>query len=454
MDRLTRDNRPRAVVFLTTVVVVVVISTATPLVSHLLTPPVTYPAYETGLVPDPAPASGQVGLVAGNRSGTIVIDSAHANGFDQEDIQPLIEAITDAGYRVAFAETETGIEAALVGADGLVVIDPGREYSVDEVRAVKRFVDDGGRLVMLGEPGRSRVGAVSVRSIRSRFDSLSTAFGIEFGEDYLFNTADNDGNHRNVFAAPSGDSPLVARVERTAFYTAAPVSTTNGQALLVATNGTRLVRGDTPGRYPVAVRHGNVLAVGDTTFLAGDLFNVVDNDRFIGNIARFLLSGPRQLTLEDYPALVGETPTVQYTDVTLLGAAQRIATDLREGGARPRLRLEGGGGATEGADVVLATYSHLRTHGTGLPSLTVARGRVAVPGFESETAGVIVFHSPVDGPGLVVAVTGPAKARQAAGILAEGELKEYLLNERSAVVRTATIEVTATPGANASNVSG
>ncbi len=441
MAPLSRDSLLRIGVFLATVIVVVIGSTAAP---HLTGPGVQQqanPAFESGLVPDRAPDKGQVALGRVDHSGLIVIDATHANRFDHDQIQPLVEAISSAGYEVEIASGGS-VGDAIEGADGLVVIDPGQEYSQSEVDNIERFVDNGGRLVMIGEPPTSQIVGglftISIRTVRSQFDSLSKAFGFEFGESYLFNTGDNDGNFRNIFAESKGSSPIVAGVDRTSFYTATSVSAANGQTVLQTTSGYRSVRGDTPGQYPVAARNGNVLAIGDKTFLSRDNFNVVDNDRFIENVARFLIAGDYRQTLADYPALTGESPTIRYTKVRFFDAAQRVEDQLRGNGQDVTLSLRRGARAPNGSDVLITTYDYLENNDIGTDSITVSDGRVAVTGYESSTTGVILFHAPPTGPDLVVVVDGPSRARRAAELLESGEFEDYLINDRTAVIRTAS----------------
>lgn len=440
MARLSQDSAKRLAVFLITVVVVVAGATAAPLLTDRGQQEQEIPAYEN-IVPDRAPAEGQPELEPVEEGGLIAIDAGHVNRFDQDEIQPLVEAITSAGYRVEFVSSASGVQSAVKRADGLVVIDPGLEYSQPEVDAVERFVDNGGRLLLIGEPPRSQIAGglfvLSIRTVRSQMDSLSKAFGIEFGEAYLFNTEENEGNHRNIFARTRGSSPLIQGVDRTAFYTATSVTAQNGQPFLWATEGTRMIRGDTPGRYPVAVRSGNVVAVGDKTFMDSDNFNVVDNERLTENLARFLISGNVRKTLADYPDVVGEEPTVRYTKVTFTDATQTIANDLRDNGQDPTISLRRGARAPENADVLITTYEYLEEHDIGAEGLTVANGRVAVSGYESDSTGVITFHAPRSGIDLVVVVDGPTRVRTAADLLETGEFTDYLISDRSAIYRTA-----------------
>lgn len=440
MAPLSRDSLLRIAVFLATVIVVVIGSSAAPLLTSPGVQQQDHPAFESGLVPEQAPDKGHVALGRVDHRGLIVIDDTHANRFDHDQIQPLVEAITSAGYEVEIASGSVG--DAIEGADGLVVIDPGQEYSQSEVDDIERFVANGGRLVMIGEPPQSQIVGglftISIRTVRSQLDSLSKAFGLEFGESYLFNTKENDGNFRNVFAQSQGDSPIVAGVDRTAFYTATSVSAANGQTVLQTTRGSRSVRGDTPGQYPVAARNGNVLAIGDKTFLSEDNFNVVDNDRFIENVARFLIAGDYRQKLVDYPAIAGDSPTVRYTKVHFFDPAQRIANDLRSEGMKTTLSLRRGSQAANGSDVLLTTYDYLENNDIGTDSITASDGRVSVAGYESDSTGVIVFHAPPTGPDLVVVVDGPSRARRAAELLESGEFEDYLINDRTAVFRTAS----------------
>lgn len=402
--------------------------------------PAEYAEYSTSnLVPERSSAGGIPSVERADDPGLVLIDRAHANRFREEDIQVLVSAITAAGYEVEFLRPTEDFDAALSRADAFLVVDPALRYTESDVDRVESFVDSGGRLVMLGEPTQAAINAAgplpTLSTARNRLATLSTRFGIEFGTGYLYNMETREGNFRNVFADPAGGGAVTDGIDRAVFYTATRVQVTDGSAALVAIDGTRNVRGDALGDYPVAVRAGNVVAIGDTTFLERDNYNVLDNDRLIGNLARFLTSGSRSRTIANYPATVAESPTIAYTSVGFLDAAQTVADDLRATGRTPTLSLRRGAGAGSGTDVLIASYDYLETHDVGA-GITARAGRVAVRGYESNTDGVIVFRAPADGIDLVVAVDGQEQAERAAEILASGELDGFVIGDRTAVART------------------
>lgn len=53
----------------------------------------------------------------------------------------------------------------------------------------------------------------------------------------------------------------------------------------------RTAGADEGHRHTLAVRDGNVLAIGDSSFIAADRYNVGDTDVFLSSVVEFLLSG-------------------------------------------------------------------------------------------------------------------------------------------------------------------
>ncbi len=247
----------------------------------------------------------------------------------------------------------------------------------------------------------------------------------------------NDGNHLNVFAEPAGASPISAGLSRTALYTATTVrSTGGGQPVLVAGPGTRSSRTDATGRYPVAAVNDGVLALGDGTFLRGNNYRVLDNERLLANVVRFLVSGEKTRPLAAYPAFVDDSPTVHYTGPALLPAAQLIGTDLRQTGRETTLSLRPRGVSPNRTDVLITTFDFLAERGAGGTGIVATDRRVRVAGYESNSTGIIVVRAPAEGYDLVIAADTPARAEQAASMLAQGNLIDDLLDPRTAVVRT------------------
>lgn len=438
---LPRGKLPRVAAFLVTVLLVVAGTAVGPYVATLGGQQPTAANYSeyavSSVVPERAEATGHPSVDRRDDRGLVVIDRTHLNRFTRDEIQPLVDAVTEAGYRVEFLSGTDSMDVALSRADAFVVVDPGTAYTGDEADRVESFVDRGGRLVLMGEPTYLAITGGFASTARNQLSSLSTEFGIEFGSDYLYNMERRDGHFQNVFANAAGDGPVVDGVDRAAFYTATQVTSPAGTPLLVATDRTRNSRNDATGDYTLALRQGNVLAVGDTTFLERANSNVVDNEQFIGNVAEFLVTGERERTLLEYPAVVDRDPTVSYTSPELLEAGQGLGADLRAPGRQPTVTLATGDVSDE-VDVLVTTYEYLRTHTVGDTGITLSGGEVSVPGYESDTEGIVVVRAPAEGRyDLVVAADTAERADRGVDILTSDEVEQYTVGDRTAVVRTA-----------------
>lgn len=235
-------------------------------------------------------------------SGTVVFDRDHANGYNREDVQPMVEAFREAGYDVEFQEDDD-LASALEDAVAYVVIDAGTEFDREEIAAVRNFTDDGGRLAVFGEPNRLSVssggfGSVQVSTERTRGDRLISEYGLTFRTSYVYNQRQNDGGFKNPVSTPVG--PASDTGSDVPVYTAARVVSLNGagEPILRLPEGSRTSADDTEGRFPVAYERGNLIAVGDTDLLRVDRYNVGDTEQFLAYVVEFLLSGDRASDLE------------------------------------------------------------------------------------------------------------------------------------------------------------
>lgn len=294
------------------------------------------------VVAEPIPSTGEVtineSLYAESVGERRVVVIERGNTVDRERVRVFVRAVVRAGHRVRMRDGDP-LESALEGADAYVRVDPDNALSEAEIDAVRNFTEQGGRVLILGEPNRKRIvlslfGA-SISEIRTRTTGLAAEFGIVFESRYLYDTKRNDGNFKNVLARPTSatDAPDLDRV---AFDTATAVTvrsginvsrnaTANGNATGNATaNGNatnasapvpsgrvilrtlpsaRLDNGGVQAAYPVAVRTEHVLAVGDTSFMAAGRHNIADNERLLGYMVEFALRGdrPANATLTDEP---------------------------------------------------------------------------------------------------------------------------------------------------------
>jgi len=223
---------------------------------------------------------------------TVVI--AQASRTEQEDTRELRLALVRAGHEVTYANDDE-LTSALASADAYVRIDPGNELSDDQLEEVREFTDRGGRVLLAAEPNRKRISAsllsVSVTTRRTQMTRLAREYGLVFGNRFLYDTVRNDGNYRHVLASPTDAGP--ADADTVAMYTATAIDYRQGTVVLQTPDTTRKSADGAAQQWPVAVQTagGNVLALGDTTFLTAGRHNVADNERFVSYIAAFLVGG-------------------------------------------------------------------------------------------------------------------------------------------------------------------
>lgn len=436
MRRLPRGSRARATVLVVTIVVVVIAATLGPVLLGGVRPAGSSAYSVDNLIPERAPADGEVAVDQRDETGVVLVDIAHRNRMSQDEIKPLLSAITTAGYQIDLLEGDDDFDRSLTRADAFIVIDPSDGYTDEEVTRVAAFVNRGGRLLLVGEPTTLELAGFGTTLRVNRLTPLSSQFGFEFGEAHLFNMHTNDGNHLNVFVEPATNHRLTRGVSRAAFYTTTAITVREGQPLLVASESTRSSRTDQTGTYPVAAVNGDVLALADGSFLRRGNFNIDDNEQLLGNIVRFLVSGEKQRTLDGYPTFVGAEPTIGYTGAPLIHAAQGLAVDLRQAGHDPTITIRRGPASPDDTDILVTTFDYLQRHGQLGTGVRVTGDRVAVREYSSATQGIVVVRAPANGFDLVIVADTPTRASRAVDMLADGSLREHLLTRRTAVVRT------------------
>jgi len=253
------------------------------------------------ILPDEAPEEGEISMESDAASKTVLVDVGHENDVTKTQLEPLLSTLVENGHRVRFYRGQRrSLNESLRTADAFLVASPQQRYTSDELAGVDAFTDAGGRVLVMGDPpsvqasGGLLFGFGSFQPTAPRTTALGSTYGVAYGSGYLYNMAENDNNYKSIFARPTGDAELTSGVDRVVMREAVPLRTADATRALVGTDGTHLSTTRDAGEYAVLARSGNVVAVGDTDFVARENAYDADNDALVGNLADFLVDGEKE----------------------------------------------------------------------------------------------------------------------------------------------------------------
>lgn len=251
------------------------------------------PAYQNITVPAVPTAEFSDNYEKGE--GTILIDRAHGNAFDKEELNVLILRLVSRGLTIKFFTDGDDLEKELLAAqdeeegepeeelkmpDAFIIVSPRSEFSREEVKATANFTSQGGKLLLIADPTRP-----------SQINSLALESGLIFESDYLYNMEENDANYRNIFVSEFEENELTEGLEKIALYTAGSISSAESSLAFVDGNTFSNLLATGQKLSPVAlVEKSNVLAIYDLTFMTEPYNGILDNNQFISNIADWLMS--------------------------------------------------------------------------------------------------------------------------------------------------------------------
>jgi hypothetical protein len=304
--------------------------------------------------------------------GRVIIDRVHENVVDDADLNVLISHLTARGLEiVSNGDTVNGVQGQtewpgmLRAASALVVIAPHRPFSVPEIEEAERFVEQGGRVVLMGDPSRFALRPADVEdpledvlgdillpeSDVAALNSLASSFGLAFADDVLYNTVDNAGNFQYVILKDFAASPLTAGLQEVVFYATHSISV-DGETLIAADENTTSLLSERRGGLAAMSLggEGRVLAVGDYTFMTEPYDTTASNGRLIANIADYVAGAVRSFGLSDFPQFFGDQTDLYY----LADPADEAALPAEIVAQVARLRL-----SFEAIDKRLVWYSGL-----------------------------------------------------------------------------------------------
>jgi len=251
--------------------------------------------------------------------GVVAIDYAHDNALFIEELNVLLSKIVDRGFSYEIVTDGGSDEDSTKGnslvdklryANALILPLSRAEYTPAEVTAIRRFVEKGGRVLMIGDPTRTLT--------MEPLNSVAGAFGIIFANDYLYSLDSNDNNYRNVVYTHFADSPITTGLNENSkiiLYSSSSVYAPGKEIIL---GDDTIFSSTSEGGREVAAAalttDDKVLALGDLTFFSEPYSNAENNETLINNIADFLSSSQRDYELQDFPYLFNPNIDIVYDD--------------------------------------------------------------------------------------------------------------------------------------------
>lgn len=220
-----------------------------------------------------------------SRQGVLLVDMAHLNNFNEEEINVLLSRVADLGYTIQLLKDPRALQEKLEIVDSFLVILPGIPYSESEVRIAEDFIQQGGKLLLVGDPGRP-----------NSINSLAKTFGIVFQRGYLYNMVENDLNFQYIFIKDFRPDDVTDGLQQIALYTAGIIRS-SGLALALTDENTYSSAAERIEPFAPLVK-GNiprVLAISDLTFMIPPQNDLWDNGRLIANLADYLTKSERAL---------------------------------------------------------------------------------------------------------------------------------------------------------------
>ena len=280
-------------------------------------PPSEMPSYEHLIAPA-VPSTEFSDNISQKGEGTILLDLAHDNALDVEELNVLTSRLISRGLTIKLLTVDDDLEKELLGekddrdeeeegdqekedqeeeeleeklppADAFIVVCPQAEFFTEEIKTVDEFVNNGGKLLLIADPTRS-----------SQINSLSLKFGLIFQPDYLYNMRENDANYRNIFVSDFKENPILKHLEKIALYTAGSITSDNCSIALVDENTFSSLIETRKELSPVALANeAKVLAIHDLTFMTEPYNGILDNNRLVSNIADWLATPAEEAEVEE-----------------------------------------------------------------------------------------------------------------------------------------------------------
>lgn len=384
------------------------------------------PDYASLTVPEPPTPSADLPATEHSSSGRVVlVDMSHSNQFRADELEPLSTALAARGGRMMIADGLTPISQQLKFASAYIIISPNYAFTTEEQQAIQKFVSSGGRLVVFTDPTRGLTsydwfGTPSISTDVNFANPILAPYGLAAENGYLYNLQENEGNFRNIKISQFEEHPLTENLGMVVFYGAHSLNNPTGQTLAASSPETRSSLNDAAGQYPALAldSSGNVLALGDVTFLTNPYVTVADNRMLVHNLAGFLLSGSRTASLENFPYLFEKdvrllTSSTLQLNGDLLTPITSLQNSLKLVNVSLRLADEAG---QQDDLILLGTYADGAELAQALRPFRLDLNEfgesVLLPGlgaFNKESSGLLLFNQSADGRSTLILLANSAE---------------------------------------------
>ena len=259
--------------------------------------------------------------------GVVLVDTLHGNAFRADELLALQTRVAARGYDMGFLDVSwlgrgvsraQALEASLRGADSFVVVLPEEPYPANEAAVVQRFVQKGGKLLLIADPGRPHM-----------INSLAEEFGLNFQPDYLYNQVEHDLNFSNIFVRDFQPDEITAGLDSITLHGVGSIES-SGSGVAFGDANTLSSLAEAKGRHaPIAWGdRRNVLAMADFTFMVPPQDALLDNGMLLSNIADFLTTSERSYELADFPYFYGKELDVLVGQPSLLTVGLQLKDSL------------------------------------------------------------------------------------------------------------------------------
>ena len=396
-------------------------------------PPSVNIPFEQITSPAVAPVAATASSVTQVQEGLVLVDGLHLNSFTESEISTLISMVANRGYDVEVIDISSTVEGQtrlqmleqrLRRATSFAVMLPRTPYSEEEIDLVQRFVDKGGKLLLVSDPTRP-----------NRINALAKRFGVEFQSDYLYNTVEYDLNFRHIFVRDFQPAPLTSGLDTIVLYVAGSIRS-SGPGIGVSDTNTKSSLGEAAESfYPIALGStSNVLAVADFTFVVPPYNSLLSNQQLLSNVADYLTDSQREFDLADFPHFY-ESSLDNSIDIVLgQPSIWNIGLEMRTGLSDYGLssRISGEEDLSRNT-VFLGLYEDSRAVSQYLQAAGISANDVLslpfAPEFDREDTSIALLHRDRDRYVLVVLADKPAVLSEALGGLFSGTFRNQLVND-------------------------